>query len=246
MHRLENIFNPYDSADLETVLNYILTSETLRPGSTPSGEVENRDIILVGFSLGAISLGKYMASKGPSVPQNVRAAIMFSGAFSMEFAEWWRYREVFQPMIVPQLVCDFGERYGADLEQKFSKEQLLRAGEAKSYRALISDLLLPAMRKCDCGEDSMLSSYEAFQDSGASSPADRALIARPTLLVTAIDDPLHNPDMLGFRTDHPVESPNLIYMVTEEGGHVGWPSGFSGGSAFMRDTALSFAKAACE
>ena len=92
----------------------------------------------------------------------------------------------------------------------------------------------------------MLSSYEAFQDSGVSSPADRALIARPTLLVTAIDDPLHNPDMLGFGTDHPVESPNLIYMVTEEGGHVGWPSGFSGGSAFMRDTALSFAKAACE
>ena len=69
------------------------------------------------------------------------------------------------------------------------------------------------MRKCDCGEDSMLSSYEAFQDSGASSPADRALIARPTLLVTAIDDPLHNPDMLGFGTDHKSMIINVWFTV---------------------------------
>ena len=279
VHRLENIFNPYDSADLETVLDYILgdgggggDKEALRageldldsnkvdPDTTAGGPDDGHhhhhlhkndsvDIILVGFSLGAISLGKYMTSKGPLVPRNVRAAIMFSGAFSMEFAEWWRYREVFQPMIVPELVCDFGETYGANLERKFSKEQLLKAGSASSYRALVSDLLLPAMKKSDPGqdEDALPASYEAFQDLGKSSSADRGRIARPTLLVTAIDDPLHNPEMLGFSTNDPVESPDLLYMITEEGGHVGWPTDVGGGSAFMRKTALSFAKAAaCE
>ena len=256
VRRLENIFNPYDSSDLETVLDSILrggerqeTAETVVGDNVnlrrkPENQV---DIILIGFSLGAISLGKYMTSRGPMVPDNVRAAIMFSGAFSMEFAEWWRYREVFQPMIVSQLVSDFGEKYGKDLERKFSKQQLLKAGTASTYRTLVSDLLLPAMRKTDpdADVDASTRSYEAFQDSGKSSSADRARISRPTLLVTAIDDPLHNPEMLGFSTSNPVESPNLAYMITEEGGHVGWPTDVGGGSAFMRKTALSFAEAAC-
>ena len=257
--RLENIFNPFQNSDLQTILDCIsgrnvgvkeakrtaLTSRIEENRENQDVQDSDADVVLVGFSLGAISLGKYMTSKGASLSHCVRASIMFSGAFSMDFANWWRYRFFFQKMIVPRLVADFISKYSKDLMRKFSKERLLKICAASSYKDLVTDLLLPAMRRHD-GSDGALGSYKEFQESGKSERADLARISRPTLLVTALDDPLHNPEMLGFSTVDSIESSSLVYMITQEGGHVGWPTELGGSSAFMRETAVSFAKAACE
>ena len=61
------------------------------------------NIVLCGFSLGAISTGKYMTTKGKKMDALIKGAVMVSGAWGMEFANWWRYKEIFQPLIVPDL-----------------------------------------------------------------------------------------------------------------------------------------------
>ena len=61
------------------------------------------NIVLCGFSLGAISTGKYVTTKGKKMDALIKGAVMVSGAWGMEFANWWRYKEIFQPLIVPDL-----------------------------------------------------------------------------------------------------------------------------------------------
>ena len=87
-------------SDLDTVLAFI-------EDMTESQKVP---IALVGFSLGAISLGKFMASRGENVPDSVVCACLVSGSFSMDLADGWRYRSTFQPLIVPKMVGEFGRR----------------------------------------------------------------------------------------------------------------------------------------
>jgi predicted alpha/beta-fold hydrolase len=77
----KNIFNPYTTEDLEVLLLWLKDNF---PADVP--------IVMIGFSLGAITLGKYMTSKGNSVPDNVRGAVMISGAFGMDIADGERYK----------------------------------------------------------------------------------------------------------------------------------------------------------
>lgn len=103
---------------------------------------------------------------------------------------------------------------------------------------MVNEVLLPALND---GKREVGMTYGKFQKSGASTVEQRAQIAKPTLLLTALDDPFHHPELCGFKTDT-VESPNLIYMITEEGGHVSWAN-TSGKSPFMRKTIFDFTKA---
>lgn len=95
-----------------------------------------------------------------------------------------------------------------------TSEQLTKVGNASTYSEILTDVLLPILERKE--------KYKKFQKSGESSAEDRAQIDRPTLLLTALDDPFHHPELCGFATNT-VESPNLVYMITEEGGHVSWP-----------------------
>lgn len=76
----KNIFNPYTTEDLEVVLEWVQTN-------VPA----DIQIVMIGFSLGAITLGKYMTTKGKDVPASVCGAIMVSGAFGMDIADGFRY-----------------------------------------------------------------------------------------------------------------------------------------------------------
>ena len=67
---------------------------------------------MVGFSLGAITLGKYMTSKGSSVPESLCGAIMVSGTFGMDISDGERYKNTYQKVIVPELVKDLLTAYG--------------------------------------------------------------------------------------------------------------------------------------
>jgi hypothetical protein len=52
-----------------------------------------------------------MASRGANVADSIVCACLISGSFSMDLADWWRYRLTFQPLIVPKLVGELGDRY---------------------------------------------------------------------------------------------------------------------------------------
>jgi hypothetical protein len=55
---------------------------------------------------------------------------------------------------------------------------------------------------------------------------------------------MHSPDCLGIEANYEpgyaTPSPNLVYMITEEGGHVGWPTNAWGGSSFLRSAVVDF------
>jgi predicted alpha/beta-fold hydrolase len=97
----KNIFNPYSTEDLEVVLAWVKENV---PAEVP--------ILMVGFSLGAITLGKYMTSKGSSVPESLCGAIMVSGTFGMDISDGERYKNTYQKVIVPELVKDLLTAYG--------------------------------------------------------------------------------------------------------------------------------------
>jgi uncharacterized protein YhfF len=132
-------------------------------------------------------------------------------------------------------------RYGNQLVELLSTAQRAQASQATTYEDLISHLLLPAKFQ---GSPTGVPSYAAFQQTGASLLQERSSIARPTLLLTALDDPMHSPELLGIKTSHEqgysTSNPNLVYMVTEEGGHVGWPTSMRGDSHFLRSTVADF------
>ena len=164
----------------------------------------------------------------------IKGAVLVSGAFGMEFADWWRYRELFQSLIVPELVKEFLVKYGAELETQLSTTELHALGQATTYQALVEHLLLPIS-----GGDEDVSSYTSFQQSATSSNAERAQIAKPTLLLCALDDPLHCPDLIGVDLDAP-RPDNLCYMVTEEGGHVSFPTSWDGSSSLLKETVVAW------
>ena len=164
----------------------------------------------------------------------IKGAVLVSGAFGMEFADWWRYRELFQSLIVPELVLEFLNKYGAQLETQLSKAELHALGQATTYQALVEHLLLPIS-----GGDEDVSSYTSFQQSATSSNQERAHIAKPTLLLCALDDPLHCPDLIGVDLDAP-RPDNLCYMVTEEGGHVSFPTSWNGSSSLLKETVVAW------
>jgi predicted alpha/beta-fold hydrolase len=164
----------------------------------------------------------------------IKGAVLVSGAFGMEFADWWRYRELFQSLIVPELVKEFLIKYGAELETQLSTTELHALGQATTYQALVEHLLLPIS-----GGDEDVSTYTSFQQSATSSNQERAHIAKPTLLLCALDDPLHCPDLIGVDLDAP-RPDNLCYMVTEEGGHVSFPTSWDGSSSLLKETVVAW------
>merc|ERR1712150_128409 len=107
------------------------------------------------------------------------------------------------------------------------------AAECKDYMSMCTNLVLPML-----GGDCENMSYEDFQRLATSSQSERMAIARPTLLLTARDDPLHHVDMLGIGAD--VKSPNLVFMVTEEGGHVHFPTDLRGSSTLVHSVVSEF------
>ena len=71
-------------------------------------------------------------------------------------------------------------------------------------------------------------------------------IARPCLVLTAKDDPLHGVDKIGIAAGMAKGSPNLAVLVTECGGHVSWPVALTSGAdgyQFMVDLSFRFMQA---
>jgi hypothetical protein len=91
VQHVSNSFSPYNMDDLEDVLEWM--EMKMKVNLTA-----NYSIVLCGFSLGAISLGKYITSH--TLHPSIKGHVLISGAFHMKFAEWWRYKYFFQPLIV--------------------------------------------------------------------------------------------------------------------------------------------------
>ena len=108
--------------------------------------------------------------------------------------------------IVPELCSELLTRYGSQIEDLLSEEVIHAAGNATSYREMVEQLLLPLLGSGG-GEEGggkgtfQQQSYEDFQKGATSSNNERQQIDKPTLMLCALDDPLHCCDRIGIDTD---------------------------------------------
>lgn len=198
---IDHIYDATAQADLELLVS----------GVAPLFE----HVVLCGFSMGAVGVNKYLTSHSAQVPANVRCALSVSGAFTVDFMTWSRYVGVYQRMILPNLLERVLSRHGCEARQRLGEEGFKKLVQSSSYRELHANLYSPlAIGKHH--ED-----FNAWKSVlGGVQERDEGLRV-PLLLLSALDEPLHHPDMIGAET-HP-KNPAITYLLTREGGHVAWP-----------------------
>ena len=207
---------PYDAADLRVAIEcahrYAGARCVLAPDASPGAPRAKKTraagmpsaapvpIVVLGFSLGAITVGRYFAREGARVPPHVVGAVAVSGAFKLDFVSWPAYRDFWQQMIVPSLVADLLRRYREQLLLFLSPAEVAAAAASCDYESLVERILLPlaaharAARRARGATSASLPpaplTFAEFQARGESTAAEIASIDRPFLFLASLDDPL--------------------------------------------------------
>ena len=165
-------------------------------------------------------------------PAALKGVLAMSGAFSAEFTGYRRYQRVYQPLLVHGLVADLKVQFGSAL----SAAQLQQLERATTYEQLHAALYAAGLRS---------GLWDEWRACTEPPVAGLARVRVPTLVVSALDDPLHHADMLGLEQAEAAlgVSGHVAVWVTETGGHIGWPEDLRAGGgdfAFIRRVAQQF------
>ena len=160
----------------------------------------------------------------------------------MQFANWFRYVDVYQPLIVPEIVSKLFRKYGEErLHQDLTSSQIKQLTYSNSYKTMLSAL---------SSSNSSTTTFDSFPNDIELDSNEIENIDRDFLLMYSLDDPFHHPDMLGHNK---ATNSNITRLVTKRGGHVSWVSsdpetwlGFGKNSlSFMTETVCDFVDASC-
>lgn len=182
---------------------------------------ENPDapIFCVGVSLGANILLKYFGEEGDAVPQQVRAAAAISTPFDLQAS-------------ARGLEKGFSRTYMKRLVQSLKAKTLAKM---EKYPDLADRQRVLAAETLEEFDDAVTGPVHGFRDARdywahSSSNQFVARIRRPTLLISAKDDPFLPESAIPFAAVS--ENHFLTGVFTEKGGHVGFISGAWPGRAF--------------
>lgn len=164
-------------------------------------------IFLLGWSMGAVWVTAIMNKYKDRLPAQVTGGIAFSGAFHNNFTLHPYYRNTYQPLICTSLAMDFVKKYRPDLEPEHIQSLLSAANYEELFSVFAEISGVP---------------FEEFLDRTSSEPTAN----KPLLVLSALDDPLHNPNNLGLEKLEHTENENVGFVMTRSGGHVGWPEGW--------------------
>jgi len=165
----------------------------------------------VGFSLGANVLCRLLEETGADAP--VRAAAAMSAPYDLDAC----CRKLDGPGPFQRL---YRERFLRTLKQK-AREKLRRFPDALDRKAM------EAARSIRAFDDAVTAPLHGFRDAAhyyaeASSGPKLHAIQRPTLLLSASDDPMLESPVIPPQA---ADNPHLSLVLTERGGHVGFVSG---------------------
>jgi predicted alpha/beta-fold hydrolase len=172
-------------------------------------EQPGRDIYVLGFSLGGNVLLKWLGESPRSVPAAVRAAAAVSPPYDLE---------------VCARRCD--ERYGGAIARHFLRTLIPKAiAKERQFPGCID---VDAVRRCRtfrAFDNLVTAPLHGFRDAKhywRESSCQRFLggIDRPTLLISAADDPLIPAEVLPHAAV--ASNPFLVPQFVEHGGHVGF------------------------
>jgi len=165
----------------------------------------------VGFSLGANVLCRLLEETGADAPVHAAAAV--SAPYDLSACgQRLDGAGAFQLL--------YRERFLRTLKQK-AREKLRRFPDAFDRKAM------EAARSIRAFDDAVTAPLHGFRDAAhyyaeASSGPRLQAIQRPTLLLSASDDPMLQPPVIPPQA---ADNPHLNIVLTERGGHVGFVSG---------------------
>ena len=178
-------------------------------------------LFAVGFSLGANVLCRLLAEQGEAAPVDAAAAI--SAPYDLEAC----CQKLDSPGPFLRL---YRENFLLSLKRK-AREKLRRFPNAFDGRAM------EAARGIRAFDDAVTSVLHGFRDAAhyyaeASSGPRLHAIRRPTLLLSAADDPMMNVPVIPPNAQ---DNPLLSVVLTERGGHVGFVAGHAHRPHFWAD-----------
>ncbi|KNC79607.1 hypothetical protein SARC_08006 [Sphaeroforma arctica JP610] len=218
-----NLFNGTRTSDLRATivaLKDVLPSDTKMVGC--------------GFSMGAIILNNYLTRCGDDA--GLEAAVSLSGGFdSVKNSLYDASRKVWQPFLVYALKKNFiTENLDHPGFQEIDLHRAHRARDVIEFDTALSAPLAGFPTLEDYYRE-MSGNYDDRMDQ----------IRIPLLALHAVDDPIVDVDSIPLA--HTATNANLFFLVTMNGGHVGWPTGVRPNQSqfgFMSNVVLSFCHSA--
>jgi predicted alpha/beta-fold hydrolase len=217
-------------------------------------------LVGVGYSMGAIVVANYAVRSGSDCALD--AAVAISGALECRVEQnYTRAQKLWQPMVAALLRLAYFDRFLPQLASKLTPSELL--GYQRATHVVGLDLYASAMYNgysslqqfySDMGAlgDIPLSEMDRPHVSTLTKPPLLVNLSTPLLVLHALDDPLSTWRTVAANRGimHPSTlvqaAGNLVVLLTERGGHVGWPMGWRPhlrGWEFMNDVAAGFAEA---
>jgi predicted alpha/beta-fold hydrolase len=199
-----------DMEDMEVVVQYIRKTYPKAP------------MVLVGFSVGSNAVVKYLGENNKTNP--------FIGGISIcNGFDLVKLTKNFTPianlfMINAMRTLVFAKQDEINHLASTHKINWNIIKKTNSARDFETALMLPIYNQFKTLDDFLLanSCQNALKD-----------VAVPLLCMAALDDPLIHPDisLCGFYASQ--INPNIFYLATKKGGHLGWLAGWQGSSWMM-------------
>lgn len=202
MGRVRRTYHSGETQDLDLVVRHLVSEATGSP------------IGLIGISLGGNVLLKWLGENRESVPDAVKAAVAVSVPFDLE-----RCSRAIDTGFARLYQWNFLRSLKDKARRKISQfPDLAQSGSVESIRTMWDF------------DDRFTAPLHGFRDARdyyerASSMRFLAAIRRPTLLVSAMDDPFHTPSVLRDVEAASTGNPHVLREFHDRGGHVGFVGG---------------------
>ena len=200
--RARRFYHSGETTDLDFVVQRLVRQHPDQP------------IVAVGVSLGGNVLLKWLGERGEAVPPTVRAAAAISVPFDLALGS-------------RQIERGFSRLYTWSFLRSLRRKALAKLAEAPD---LFAEERLRAARTLTDFDDAVTAPVHGFASAGdyyarSSSRHFLAAIRRPTLLLSAYDDPFLPRDVLDDVAMIAARNPFLSVEFHEHGGHVGFVAG---------------------
>jgi predicted alpha/beta-fold hydrolase len=202
MNRARRTYHSGETTDLDRVVQHLVLEDSARP------------IVLAGISLGGNVMLKWLGEKGDAVPEQLRAAIAVSTPYDLARSS-------------RAIDSGFARLYQWNFLRSLKKKARLKVAEYPDICAVDSLAALTTMWEFDDRFTAPLHGFRDASDYYARSSSIRFLggIRRPTLLLSARDDPFHTNEVLRDVEEIAGANPNLHVEFHQRGGHVGFVGG---------------------
>ena len=204
MNRARRMYHSGETTDLDFVVRRLADLHPRQP------------LVLAGFSLGGNVLLKWLGEQGTNVPPQLRAAATVSVPYDLERGS------------------RFIERGFAQVYGRYFLRTLRAKARAKLrlFPGLFDPAALDRARTLFEFDEAVTAPVHGFRNandyySSSSSLQFLASVQRPTLLVSARNDPFLPSEVLDSVADVTRSNPNVHVEFHELGGHVGFVSGLN-------------------